>query len=78
MIFDSFMGPVPARWFADEVGERFGLEATVYTDAAKAFEADPIPAQLHAPVVHVERTALRRERQIERLVKAFGGRFVGT
>lgn len=66
LIFDSFPTLDHAERFAAAVAQvEPELSTRIYTDAGEAFTADPIPVQLVAPVVHVERPYSGHDPEIE-------------
>jgi hypothetical protein len=84
LIFDKFPTREHADKFALDVCHHYGLDATVFASEEDAFEHDPFPFDLTAPIVHVERPDVSPsedeaiERYIERLVTHYGGAFAGT
>ena len=79
LIFDGFASLEDAQRFADTTRALHGLEAQVFSSAARAHAIDPFPYGLNPPVVHIERVdAGALEHEIEESVRDFGGRFAGT
>ena len=78
MIFDSFPSLEKAMTFAREIKRRYRLDVEVFTDSKSAHWHDWFPGVQVPPVVHVDRTEIDTEREIEELVEEFGGVFIGT
>ncbi len=75
LIFDSFPNRRQAERFARAATAAFGRKAFVFDNVDEAQAADPIPAQLVAPIVHVERFAGYMgwdgdEREVQALIAA--------
>jgi hypothetical protein len=79
LIFDRFPSRDKAESFVAEIQKRFGLAGLVFDDEESAFEHDPFPYSLEAPIVHIDRSDdYEIERAVEERVTSFGGGFAGT
>lgn len=79
LIFDQFKSREHADKFALDVKQRFGLGTQVFTTEEEAFQHDPFPFDLQAPIVHVDRSEdAGVERYVERWATHYGGVFAGT
>jgi hypothetical protein len=79
LIFDRFPSRDKAEGFVAEIQKRFGLAGLVFDDEESAFEHDPFPYSLEAPIVHIDRSDdYEIERAVEERVTSFGGGFAGT
>ena len=81
LIFDKFPDDDEASMFATAVREKFGLEWQIYSSVKDAMAHDPFPYELFPPVVHIDRPDdedAATEREVAKLVTAYGGRFAGT
>lgn len=67
LIFDSFPSERQLEHFQARVRrEHPELEQHVHADITEAMTCDPIPAELHPPIVHVERPYSGHDSDIER------------
>lgn len=78
LIFDSFPSVLKAETFADHVRMKHGLSANVYDSQEESNAVDPFPFELVAPIVLIERTEEKKEKEVVLLVVAFDGKFAGT
>lgn len=78
LIFDSFPSVLKAETFADHVRMKHGLSANVYDSQEQSDDVDPFPFELVAPIVLIERTEDKKEKEVALLVIAFDGKFAGT
>jgi hypothetical protein len=80
LIFDRFPTYGDAGAFVDYVRLAHPeLACSIYSSTGEADAHDPIPVELVAPIVHVERPVDPfEEPELEYVVDRFAGRFVGT
>jgi hypothetical protein len=84
LIFDRFPSRDKAESFVAEIQRKFGLAGLVFDDEESAFEHDPFPYSLEAPIVYIDRPGIDHpdhyeiERAVEARVEAFRGEFAGT
>lgn len=78
LIFDSFPTRERAEAFVAAVRSQ-GRIANVYDSQDESNAADPFPFILRPPIVLVERlSGYVGEREIEAMVRGYGGDFAGT
>lgn len=78
LIFDNFATLIDANKFAEKVKEKYSLTTNVHQTVESSQKDDIFPFDLFPPIVMVERTYDKNEREIESLVKRYGGTFAGT
>jgi len=79
LIFDRFKSREQALAFQRHVEIAFARKTWFCETHEEADEIDLFPFRLYPPIVLVDRWADREEeREIERSVQAFDGRFAGT
>lgn len=79
LIFDSFPTNTAAVLFAAAAATEHELDVAVFHTVSAAQAADPTPANLRPPIVHVDRhDDDGTERVIVALAETFGGVYVGT
>jgi hypothetical protein len=78
LIFDRFHSRDKAESFIAEIQKKFGLAGLVFDDEESAFEHDPFPYSLEAPIVHIDRSDLEIEHTVKARVQVLGGEFAGT
>ena len=77
----EFEALAQAEMFAESVKKRFGLACRVFATKEGAELSHLFPWEQHPPVVHVDRPdsiTTKREDQIIRLAKKFGGEHIGN